>query len=141
MYKSKEYKAWSHMLDRCRNKRCKSYPSYGGRGITVCNEWNSYTKFYKDMGSCPNKYSLDRINNDGNYEPSNCKWSTASDQLSNRRAYGKSGFRGVHLGSNGKYYVRLMKDGIVHQLGNSFDITEAIQIRKAGEQRLMEQKT
>ena len=82
--KTPEYRAWRHMLMRCQNK---SDPLYGGRGITVCDQWASnYTTFLSDMGRKPTeKHSLDRIDPDGNYEPSNCRWATPWQQSNNRR--------------------------------------------------------
>ncbi len=87
--KTVEYKAWAGMLQRCTNKNNQDYYSYGGRGIKVCKRGlNSYKNFLIDMGRKPNKeYSLDRINNNGNYEPSNCRWATYSEQNLNRRKF------------------------------------------------------
>lgn len=82
-----EYRAWTHMMTRCYNPNTADYPNYGGRGITVCYKWKtSFLAFLADMGEKPSpKHSIDRINNDGNYEPANCKWSTAKEQANNRR--------------------------------------------------------
>ena len=80
-----EYDIWSSMIQRCTNKNSKDYYRYGGRGITVCDRWlSSYTDFITDLGKRPDDtYSLDRINNDGNYCPENCRWATLDEQLSN----------------------------------------------------------
>lgn len=87
MSKSSEFEAWHSMKQRCSNPNYKNYKWYGGRGIRVCDRWlNSFTDFYGDMGKRPsNKYSLDRIDVNGNYEPDNCKWSTAKEQHNNKR--------------------------------------------------------
>lgn len=87
MSKSVEYNAWRNMLTRCYSPQCKEYRNYGGRGITVCDRWrHSFLDFYHDMGPRPSsRYSLDRLENDGNYEPSNCAWRTSKEQGNNRR--------------------------------------------------------
>ncbi len=136
MFNTKEYKAWAHMKERCNNKNCKVYKSYGGRGIKVCIEWSqSFKEFFKDMGYCPQGFSLDRIDNNGNYEPSNCKWSSATEQLANRRPFGKSGVRGVHL-NGGKFYARIMYGGTTYQLGSSKKLSEAKALREQAEIRV-----
>jgi len=81
------YGRWATMKSRCSNPNHKDYKNYGGRGITVCEAWqDSFETFLADMGECPEGLTIDRIDNDGNYEPSNCKWSTYTEQLNNRRA-------------------------------------------------------
>jgi hypothetical protein len=85
--KQPEYQVWSQIKQRCRNIKCKKYKSYGGRGIEMCDRWyDSYQSFIDDMGNRPdNKHTLDRINNDGNYEPGNCRWVTSKIQNLNKR--------------------------------------------------------
>lgn len=80
------HSSWVHMKTRCLNPRDDRYESYGGRGITVCERWlHSFENFFADMGARPNGTTLERKNNDGSYEPSNCKWATAFEQQSNTR--------------------------------------------------------
>lgn len=80
------YGIWKAMKRRCYNPNCPEYKDYGGRGIVVCDEWkDSFGKFYEDMGDKPRGMSLDRVDNNGNYEPSNCKWSTVHQQQNNIR--------------------------------------------------------
>lgn len=82
-----EYSVWTTMKARCKNPNNKDFEYYGARGISVCDKWaNSFSAFINDMGRRPSdKHSIDRINNDGNYEPSNCRWATHSQQMKNRR--------------------------------------------------------
>lgn len=81
-----EYRAWANMLTRCRNPQGDPLGNYYVRGITVCHRWRKFEHFYEDMGDRPSpKHSLDRINNNGHYEPGNCKWSTRSEQQNNTR--------------------------------------------------------
>jgi len=78
------FKIWAGMLARCTNSKLACYKYYGGRGITVCDRWLKFENFLEDMGLRPPKLQIDRIDNDGNYEPGNCRWVTAAVNHSNR---------------------------------------------------------
>lgn len=86
-YYTPEYSIWMGMIQRCTNSNNMNYKYYGARGIKVCDRWLlSFRNFLADMGSRPSsEHLIDRINNDGNYEPSNCKWNTSKIQNYNRR--------------------------------------------------------
>ena len=88
------YSIWSSMRDRCNNPKNHAFHNYGGRGIKVCNRWDDFTKFKNDMGKRPRLHSLDRIDNNGNYEPSNCHWANRSQQMANCRINVNVKFRG-----------------------------------------------
>lgn len=131
-----EYRAWADMKDRCTNLNNKYYANYGGRGIKVCKEWqDSFTVFYKDVGNRPSSiHSLDRINNDGNYEPSNCKWSTKREQVLNRRLskHNTSGYKGVWKDKRrNKWAARVSINGKWKTLGAFDDILEAVKARES----------
>jgi hypothetical protein len=84
--KRPEVTVWRGMVSRCTNQNATDYPRYGGRGIMVCDRWRLFANFFADMGERPSpKHSIDRIDNDGNYEPDNCRWATASEQRLNQR--------------------------------------------------------
>jgi len=92
MSRTPEFKIWREILQRCTNPNSKNWDNYGGRGIKICQRWLKFENFYLDMGSRPlgvigkrPEFSIDRIDNDGNYEPSNCRWGTREQQYASRR--------------------------------------------------------
>lgn len=92
-----EYGVWQNMKTRCSNPHHKSFHSYGARGITVCERWNDFQNFIKDMGPRPPGLTIERIGNGGNYCPENCKWGTEEEQANNRRTNRFIEFQGERL--------------------------------------------
>lgn len=92
---TREYRSWAAAKTRCYNPRQSHWPHYGGRGITMCAEWSAdFRAFLRDMGPCPEGYSLDRIDVNGNYEPGNCRWASPIQQANNARHVPRISFRG-----------------------------------------------
>lgn len=91
-----EYRAWVRLKQRCMNEKNDRFSSYGGRGIKVCQEWvDSFERFFSDMGPRPSSdHSVDRIDNDGDYSPENCRWATRSQQQKNKRKFKQPGNQG-----------------------------------------------
>lgn len=98
-WRTPEYASWNGLTQRCLNPKDPKYPSYGGRGITVCQEWiDSFKRFLEDVGPRPSPdYSIDRIDNNGNYCKENCRWATRSQQQLNRRNNHRLSFNGETL--------------------------------------------
>ena len=131
-----EYGTWSGIKGRCNNPHNSSYRYYGGRGIKICDEWNSsFEEFLKDVGPRPSpEYSLDRINPDGNYEPGNVRWATPVEQLENRKARGITMDYYQHQTARSAIYPNeLPQDGIVYcTLGLSSEASEVCgKVKKA----------
>lgn len=93
-----ERRIWNQMHQRCRNPNTKFYSDYGGRGIRVCDEWRDFVAFYRDMGPRPStRHTIERTDNNGNYEPGNCVWATRQRQANNRRSNHRLAFNGLDL--------------------------------------------
>lgn len=93
-YNSGSYSSWDHMNQRCRNPKNKKYPLYGGRGITVCDRWSTFSAFLEDMGERPDGKTLDRIDPERGYSPDNCRWATVVEQNRNLRTATRTVFEG-----------------------------------------------
>ncbi len=91
------FNTWWQMLARCNDPRVKDYKNYGGRGIRVCERWQHFSNFYTDMGDRPQGLTLERVNNDGNYEPSNCIWASRFDQSQNTSVVKRISHDGITL--------------------------------------------
>ena len=134
MSKSPEFIAWRSMKNRCTNKQCKSFKNYGGRGIKVCDRWiESFQNFYDDMGQRPSKkHSIDRIDNDGDYTPENCRWTTDIKQNNNLR-------RNVYIECDGETktiaewskFLNVPYFKIHYRLHNGFDMEQVIKSMKS----------
>ncbi len=137
--KTPEYEIWCGMIKRCRNKKSTGYPHYGGRGIVVCGRWDTFENFLADMGTRPDPtYSIERLDNNGNYEPYNCKWATPAEQSRNtrKRKDGKNAVVGVswHKATQ-KYMAHIAVKGKPIYLGVFTSIEDAAKARKFAEQK------
>ena len=140
MHGTPEYRAWSAMMTRVRNKNQAGYSNYGGRGIDVCDEWRDFKNFYRDMGKKPSKdHSIDRINNDLGYHPDNCRWADRSTQSINQRIRkdNTTGVTGVSYRSDlrNKYKASLQRKDKKYKLGYFASLEDA---KTAIENKLIE---
>lgn len=95
--RTRSYGTWGNMMERCFDQRDGKYRDYGARGITVCERWRNFENFYADMGERPKGLTIERIANDGNYEPGNCRWATPKEQANNTRRNRRISFGGETL--------------------------------------------
>ena len=124
--KTKIYNIWVSMLSRCRNKNFPLYKNYGGRGIKVCERWLIFENFLADMGDKPDGMTIDRINNDGNYEPSNCRWATWIDQANNKRTTRFVVYNGMKLSlAQWARKLNINSDTLKDRLDSNWPIREA----------------
>lgn len=127
------YSSWDHMKQRCLNPKNDNYEYYGGRGISIYEPWKTFDNFsiWALANGWKTGLSIDRIENGGNYEPLNCRWTTQTVQCRNTRKLQKnntSGYRGVtkiQLKNSIKYKAEIMVDGIIHRLGRFYTALEA----------------
>lgn len=128
---SAEYRTWKGIVQRCTNPINPAYVWYGGRGIRVCKKWRSFAGFYADMGDRPSpKHSIDRINVNGHYAPSNCRWATASVQSHNRRNTITVRYRGKKMKLSDA--MALAKCGVTRQtviarISDGFTVRDALE--------------
>lgn len=130
---STEYTSWRKMKERCYNTKQDNYSYYGGRGIKVCDRWlDNFSNFYYDMGAKPtHAHQLDRIDSNGDYEPSNCRWVTKSENMINRKVKtGKSGYSNIQKRSSGKYRVIISRNGVKYVSLSCNTIDDAIKLRE-----------
>lgn len=130
MIATPEYRVWSGILTRCTNANDSHFPRYGGRGITICGRWLEFSNFYADMGPRPSAaHSIDRFpDNDGNYEPNNCRWATMKEQSNNRCSNRRIEFNGEALTIAGwADRAGLSRSLIRHRLAAGWSVADALQ--------------
>lgn len=122
-----EFRTWTHLRGRCNNPTDSAYAGYGGRGIKVCERWDSFANFLADMGPRPKGTSIDRIDNDGDYCPENCRWASSTQQGRNRRTTRMVEWEGRRLSlSDFCDQMRLNYERVYHRVQRGYTIEQAI---------------
>lgn len=135
------YQTWLDMRQRCQNPNAAQFRNYGARGITVCSRWSSFTNFFEDMGPRPMGSSLDRINNDGDYSPENCRWAARKQQRINQRgcvlipAFGQS-----LTATDWSSRTGLHRDTIIHRIRKGISPEIALSLTKMPGKKLTARK-
>jgi len=137
-----EFKSWQHLIDRTTNPKNKGYADYGGRGIKVCDRWlepdgRGFVNFFSDVGPKPSpQHSIDRIDNNGNYEPGNCRWATRTEQVRNRRTSLYVTYNGItqHL-CDWANDTGISYDILRHRHNNGWDIESMLTLPKNSKKR------
>ena len=135
------YNSWDCMIQRCLNPNNTNYDNYGGKGVSICERWFNFKHFLEDMGERPLGKSIDRINPQGNYELSNCRWATDFQQNQNQRVKtsNKTGVCGVSFDKRrNKYLAQIVTNGRHRFLGRFNGLSEAIEARHMAEQKYQE---
>lgn len=131
---SRTWQIWSGMKNRTCKDRChssKKYRDYAARGITVCGRWMSFENFLSDMGECPDGMQIDRIDNDGNYEPSNCRWASLKDQANNKRGSRKITHNGITMTiSQWAEKMNVFRYSLSRKIAKGFDLETAIKLAR-----------
>lgn len=142
------YHVWYGMIDRCENNRSKSYPNYGGRGIAVCDEWHDFKKFKEwalskgyDENAPKGECTIDRINVNGNYEPSNCKFSNIKEQANNRRTSRMITFNGETLSVAGWAEKTGLRHGLIlNRINQGWSIEKALTVPSSNGNRWLKER-
>lgn len=138
---SPEYTAWGNMIARCSNPNRTGFDRYGGRGISVCEEWKVFDNFLRDMGQRPSRaHSLDRVDNDKGYGPHNCKWSTRTQQNRNKASNRLIEHRGITMTIADWGELSGLGETLRQRLWRGWDFEKAIFLRQTDPRHLLYSK-